>query len=188
MKKVILLAVALVATFTAGAQVTINDVKVEKSLTIESQELMLNGAGMREKLWYDLYVGALYTTVKSGDGNTLVDADLPMAITLDITDEKVTQEKMKDAVTSGFEDSCSSKERKAIQSEINTFIGFFKDAIVKGDEFQIAYIPGKGTMVSKNGKLIGSIAGLEFKRGLFGIWLGDDPADEDLKDGMLGKS
>lgn len=188
MKKVILLAVAFVATFTASAQVTINDVKVEKSLTIEGQELTLNGAGLREKLWYDLYVGALYTTVKSGDGNTLVDADLPMAITLDITDENVTQEKMKEAVETGFEDSCTAKERKAIQSEISTFIGFFKDAIVEGDEFQISYIPGKGTMVAKNGKALGTIAGLDFKRGLFGIWLGDDPADEDLKEGMLGKS
>lgn len=188
MKKVILLAAALVLTCTASAQVTINDVKVEKSLTIENQELMLNGAGLREKLWFDLYVGALYTTVKSGDGNTIVDADLAMAITLDITDENVTQEKMKEAITDGFGDSCTSKERKVIQKEINTFIGFFKDAIVKGDEFQIAYLPGKGTMVSKNGKAIGTIAGLEFKRGLFGIWLGTDPADEDLKEGMLGKS
>ncbi|GAK94143.1 hypothetical periplasmic protein [Nonlabens ulvanivorans] len=188
MKKLILLAVALVATFTADAQVTINDVKVEKSVTVEGQELMLNGAGLREKLWFDLYVGALYTTVKSGDGSTLVDADLPMVITLDITDSKVTQEKMKSAVKDGFEDSCTDAERAAIKGDISKFIGFFKDAIVKGDEFQIAYVPGKGTMVSKNGKTLGTIAGIEFKRALFGIWLGDDPADEDLKEGMLGKS
>ncbi|MEO9501157.1 MAG: chalcone isomerase family protein [Nonlabens ulvanivorans] len=188
MKKLILLAVALVATFTANAQVTINDVKVEKSLTVEGQELMLNGAGLREKLWFDLYVGALYTTVKSGDGSTLVDADLAMAITLDITDSKVTQDKMKSAVEDGFEDSCTDAERAAIKGDITRFIGFFKDAIVEGDEFQIAYVPGKGTMVSKNGKALGTIAGIEFKRALFGIWLGDDPADEDLKEGMLGKS
>jgi len=54
MKKIVLLAVALVATFTASAQVTINNVKVEKTLTVEGQELALNGAGLREKLWYDL--------------------------------------------------------------------------------------------------------------------------------------
>ena len=188
MKKIILLAVALMATFTASAQVTINKVEVESSVTIEGQELMLNGAGLREKLWFDLYVGALYTTLKSSDGNTLVDADLPMVITLDITDNKVTQKKMKSAVNDGFEDSCTDSQREDIKSEIATFIGFFKDAIVKGDEFQIAYMPGTGTMVSKNGVALGTITGIEFKRGLFGIWLGDDPADGDLKDGMLGKS
>lgn len=186
MKKFVLLAVALVATFTASAQVTINNVKVEKTLTVEGQELALNGAGLREKLWYDLYVGALYTTKKVNSGNALLAEDAPMAITLDITDENVTQEAMKDAVMDGFDDSCSSKERKAIKNEINTFIGFFKDAIVEGDQFVIAYLPSKGTIVSKNGKSLGTIKGNAFKKGLFGIWLGDDPADADLKEGMLG--
>ena len=178
---------ALLGTYTATAQETIEGVSIEKNMTVAGQELSLNGAGVRQKLWFELYVGALYTTVKSNDGQTLVDADLPMAITLDITDGKVTQKKMKGAVKDGFEDSCTDSERAAIQSEITQFIGFFKDAIVKGDHFEIAYVPGQGTMVSKNGSDLGSIAGVEFKRGLFGIWLGDDPADDDLKEEMLGK-
>ncbi|MEN8817500.1 MAG: chalcone isomerase family protein [Nonlabens sp.] len=185
MKKLLLVALALLGTYSATAQKTINGVTVEKSITVASQELVLNGAGMREKLWYDLYVGALYVTSKSSDGNRLVAADETMAITLDITDEAVTQEKMKTAVEEGFGDSVSNKERKAIQSEINTFIGFFKDAIVKGDHFEIAYVKGTGTVVTKNGKNLGTIKGLNFKKGLFGIWLGNDPADEDLKEGML---
>ena len=40
--------------------------------------------------------------------------------------------------------------------------------------------------VSKNGKHITSIKGLAFKKAVFGIWLCDDPADDDLKEGMLG--
>jgi hypothetical protein len=187
MKKLLLAALAILGTYTATAQKTINGVSVEKTITVSGQELELNGAGMREKLWYDLYVGALYVAEKSNDGKALVNADKAMAITLDITDSKVTQDKMKSAVEDGFGDSCTSKERKAIQSEINTFIGLFKDAIVEGDHFEIAYLPGKGTMVSKNGKDLGTIAGLNFKKGLFGIWLGNDPADEDLKEGMLNK-
>ncbi len=187
MKKLLLAALAILGTYTATAQKTINGVTVEKSITVSGQELELNGAGMRERLWYDLYVGALYLTEKSKDGNALVKADKAMAITLDITDEAVTQEKMKSAVEDGFGDSCTSKERKAIKKEIDTFIGFFKDAIVKGDHFEIAYLPGTGTVVSKNGSKLGTIQGLNFKKGLFGIWLGDDPADEDLKEGMLNK-
>ena len=92
MKKLLLVALALLGTYSATAQKTINGVTVEKSITVASQELVLNGAGMREKLWYDLYVGALYVTSKSSDGNRLVAADETMAITLDITDEAVTQE------------------------------------------------------------------------------------------------
>ena len=38
----------------------------------------------------------------------------------------------------------------------------------------------------KNGEERGSFRGLEFKQALFGIWLGGNPADDDLKEGMLG--
>jgi hypothetical protein len=33
----------------------------------------------------------------------------------------------------------------------------------------------------------GTIAGYDFKKSLFSIWLGSKPADENLKKGMLGK-
>jgi hypothetical protein len=187
MNKLILAVMALLGTYTATGQKTIEGVTVEKNLIVAEQKLVLNGAGLREKLWFDLYVGALYVTTKSSDGSTLVGADQAMAITLDITDEVVTQEKMKSSVEDGFGDSCSTKERKAIQSEINEFISFFSEAIVKGDHFEIAYVPGQGTLVSKNAKYIGTIKGLKFKKGLFGIWLGNDPVDEDLKEGMLNQ-
>ena len=32
----------------------------------------------------------------------------------------------------------------------------------------------------------GVIEGYDFKKALFGIWLGDNPADEGLKEGLLG--
>jgi hypothetical protein len=31
------------------------------------------------------------------------------------------------------------------------------------------------------------IQGVDFKKALFSIWLGDQPADKNLKKGMLGK-
>ncbi len=188
MKKILLLAVAFIGTYTATAQITVEGVKVEKSLTVDGKELTLNGAGLREKIVFDLYVGGLYTMKKSSDGDKLVNADEHMAITLDIVSKLVTQDNMKESITEGFFESTSKKERKAIQSRIDRFIGFFNEEIVEGNEFQISYVPGKGTMAHKNGKLLGTIEGLDFKKGLFGIWLGEYPADKDLKKGLLGKS
>jgi len=57
---------------------------------------------------------------------------------------------------------------------------------VKGDKYVIAYIKNKGVVVMKNGKKLKTIPGYEFKKALFGIWLCPEPADEDLKEGMLG--
>ncbi|MGB5983326.1 MAG: chalcone isomerase family protein [Nonlabens sp.] len=185
MKKILLIAVAILGTLGTQAQTKINGVTVEKNLTVEGEELMLNGAGMREKLWYDLYVGALYLKNKTEDGEKLLKSEETMAIVLDITDEKVTQEAMTDAVNDGFEDSCTDKERAAIKSKIAKFIGMLNEPIKQGDHFEFVYKSGKGTMVSKNGKNLGTIEGNDFKKGFFGIWLGEDPADSDLKEAML---
>lgn len=60
-KQIFTLFIALTAIF-ASAQKTIGDVKVDAKLSIEGQNLTLNGAGTREKMFMDMYVGSLYVT------------------------------------------------------------------------------------------------------------------------------
>lgn len=185
MKKIILgLSLAILTQFSF-AQEEISGVTPPKSIEVSGQQLMFNGAGLREKLFLDLYVGGLYLTNKSNDGKTVINADESMAITLDIVSGLITSEKMIDAVDDGFESSTGGNTAP-LESQINTFKDAFKDEIVKGDHFVIAYIKGTGVEIHKNGKKIKSISGLDFKKALFGIWLGDEPADEDLMEGMLG--
>ena len=64
---------------------------------------------------------------------------------------------------------------------------FFSQEIVEGDTYDITYQTGKGVVCYKNNKELGSIEGMDFKKALFGIWLGKNPADSNLKRGMLGK-
>ncbi|MBC66067.1 MAG: hypothetical protein CML63_05160 [Rhodobacteraceae bacterium] len=42
-------------------------------------------------------------------------------------------------------------------------------------------------MVLKNEEKINSISGLEFKKAFFGVWLSDNPVQENLKKAMLGE-
>lgn len=187
MKKILLIAVALLGTYTATAQQTIEGVKVDGTLKLDDKTLQLNGAGLREKVFIDLYVGGLYTTSKTSDASKIIYGDEHMAITLQIVSSLVTQEKMIEAVQEGFENSATSKERKALKSQIDSFIAMFSSPIVEGNKFQLAYIPGTGTVISKDGKTLGTIPGYEFKKVLFSIWLGSNPADKNLKKGLLGK-
>jgi len=138
---------------------------------------------MREKMWIDLYAGGLYVQVKSSDANSIINANAPMAMKLHIVSGMVSQSKMIAAVTDGFENSTSGK---ATTTERASFIACFNDEITKEDVFDITYANGK-TIVYKNGVEKGSVSGFEFKKALFGIWLGKKPADKDLKKGMLGK-
>lgn len=167
----------------SSAQKEIAGVKVASKATFQEKELDLNGAGLREKLWFDLYVGMLYVTNKSENADALINSNNPMAIKLHITDSKVTQEKMVKAVNEGFKNASHGKATKA---EIAKFISFFSEKIAEGTIFDIIYMDGE-TTVYRNGVKKGSVAGLEFKKALYAIWLGNEPADEDLKEGMLGK-
>lgn len=183
MKKVIFLMTFVICTNVTMAQTIVGDVTLPNIVTLSGEEMNLNGAGMREKMWIDLYVGGLYVQVKSSDAATLINADAPMAIKLHIVSGMVSQEKMIGAVTDGFDKSTSGKATIANKA---AFIACFNNEITKEDVFDIVYAGGK-TIVYKNGKEKGTVNGVEFKKALFGIWLGKKPADKDLKKGMLGK-
>ncbi len=183
MKKLLLVFAVIVSVNFTTAQTKVGDVTLPNKVTLSGESMDLNGAGMREKYWMDLYAGGLYVQTKSSDANTIINADAPMAMKLHIVSGMVSQKKMIGAVNEGFENSTSGK---ATAKEQAAFTACFNDEINKEDVFDIVYANGV-TTVYKNGEKKGSVAGLAFKKALFGIWLGKKPADKDLKKGMLGK-
>ena len=186
MKKTFLAVLAILTSVLTYAQVTISDVTLPKKVQFNEKTLILNGGGLREKFWIDLYVGGLYLPSKMNSAQRIIQANQPQAIKLVIVSSLISSEKMEEAVEEGFEKSTNGNT-KPLRAKIDKFKSFFStEPIKKDDIFDIVYIPGKGTIVYKNNKIIGTVEGLEFKRALFGIWLGDEPADEDLKEGMLG--
>ena len=187
MKKTIyaFIAFLIVGISAVNAQHEVGSATLPNTVTFDGQELIYNGAGVRKKAWFKLYSGGLYLKQKSSNAYDIRTADETMAIKLHITSGMISSKKMINAVDEGFEKSTKGKT-DAIASEIETFKGFFSDEINDGDIFDIAYVKGKGVMVYKNGKQKGMIPGFEFKKALFGIWLGTKPADKKLKSGMLG--
>jgi len=186
MKKYFIALVTILSITMSQAQTVVGDATLPNTLKMGDSNLILNGAGMREKVVFDLYAGGLYLSKKSKDANKIINADETMSIKLHIVSGLVSSKKMVSAVDDGF-DASMNGDTSSLDSQISKFKGFFsKEDIVKTNVFDIAYIKGKGTVVYKGGKEIGTIKGLAFKKALFGIWLGDDPADDDLKEGMLG--
>lgn len=149
--------------------------------------LVLNGAGLRDKFMIDLYVGGLYLPQKSSDADAIIGSDKPMAMRLLIVSSRITSENLSEAVAEGFEHALGNRQA-AMQPRIDDFLNTFKqEAIKQGDVFEMLYQPGSGTLISKNGKQINSIEGLDFKSALFAIWLGREPAQKSLKEAMLGQ-
>ena len=186
MKKIVSVLVMMIAV-SVSAQTKIAGYAMPNTVLANGVTLKMNGGGMREKLFFNLYVGVLYLETKSLDANTILNADKPMAIKLRITSGMIDKDNMEEAVREGFTKSTKGNGA-AMKKDIDILINKgFSDEIVKGDVFDFIYVPGKGTIMAKNNKLLVNIKGLAFKKALFGIWLCDQPADSNLKVKMLGK-
>lgn len=185
---VLTLTLLLTLSLPVSAQaVRVSGVDVPETLPVAGQDLKLNGAGARKKWFMDIYVGALYLPEPMEDPHAIIAADRPMAIRLHMVSGMITSDKMKDATMEGFDNATGGK-LAPIQREIDRFIAVFDEEIEKGDVYEIAYDPGAGTVVHKNGEEQGTIGGgMAFKQAVFGIWLSDEPAHSGLKAGMLGR-
>ena len=184
MKNLLLLFVAVLVSSTAMAQKKVGGVVLPATQNFENQTLHLNGAGVREKLWIDLYAAGLYLDQKNTNAQEILNAEKPMALKLHIVSKLISSEKLVEAVTEGFEKSTNGNTAP-IQNEINTMLGFFKEDIEKNDIFDLVYMPNRGVVAYKNGKERGVVKGKEFKKALFGIWLSNRSADDGLRDDLL---
>lgn len=164
----------------------VSGVVLEPTRSIDGQTLSLQGAGVRDKFFMDLYVASLYTQKAYENAPALMSADESMSISLHILSSLITSEKMEEATREGFLNATNGNAL-SIAKEIETFIAVFKKPIAVNDVYDLVYIPTTGVKIYKNKTLHVSIQGLEFKQALFGIWLGEKPAQESLKKALLGK-
>lgn len=185
MKNFFLIAFAVFTSYSATAQTEVSGVVLPNNETFGEYDMLLNGAGIREKFWIDLYVGALYLSEKSSDIHTIIEEDKPLVVRLHIVSGLITSKKMIDAITEGFEKSTDGNVAP-YQDKIDQFIGLFSEKINEDDVFDITFQPNVGVVSYKNGEKLGVIQGKKFKKALFGIWFSDNPADDDLKEAMLG--
>ncbi len=171
----------------------VGEVEVADSITLGGQTLGLNGSGQRIKkvafVKIKIYSAGLYLQAQNSDAASILAADAPMAIRLYITTNKATKDKLIDAWNEGFERATAGKT-DPIKGEIAKFNALFKKNPKDGDMYEIAYVPGQGITLAMNGESQGAaIAGLEFKKAVFGIWLAET-SDKDvntLKAALLGK-
>lgn len=188
MKKLATTLLLSLSLATAAEAAKVSGVEIPETLSVAGEELKLNGAGVRDKWFMDIYVGGLYLTEPMNDAQAIISADKPMAIKLHMVSGMITSDKMKDATMEGFE-SATDGNMEPIKAEIDKFIAVFDEEIKEGDVFDIAYVPGEGVVVHKNGAEQGVIGGdMAFKEAVFGIWLSDEPAHSGLKSQMLGKA
>jgi hypothetical protein len=159
-------------------------IQVPDSVAVGGKTLALNGAGLRSKFFVKVYVGALYLEQRSSDPAAIVAADAPWKVTLAFKRE-VEKKQILEAFKEGFEKN-SAPDLAALTPGLARLDAAMKD-LKTGDVLEFTYLPGAGSTITGPGGVDVTIEGKVFAAALLRNWLGEKPADGDLKRGMLGK-
>jgi hypothetical protein len=166
--------------------VEVAGVNVADKTRVGAAELVLNGAGIRTRAIFKVYVGALYLTEKKPAAAEVLAQSGAKRVALTLLRELSAQQ-LNEAFESGIQANHGAAEVEALKPRIAELLSLFADG-KKGDVIHIDFLPESGTVVSLNGAPKGKpIPGEDFYRALLRIWLGDKPVDGDLKKGMLGQ-
>ena len=184
------LSIAIVAALSMNMAfaVEVEGIKFDDKVKVGSGDLIANGSGVRSKFG-KRYVAVLYLSAKAGDTNGVLAAKGPKRMALHLLKDGDGKTFSK-AFASGMEENSSDAEMAAIKDRVKQFSDTMLSLgdVAAGSKVNLDWVPEKGTQVTVNGKQQGKdIAGEDFYKVLLKVWLGDNPAQADLKTGLLGK-
>ncbi len=189
-KCAVALAGALLSLGALAAQVDVAGVKLEDTVDVAGTKLQLNGAGIRYKAIFKVYVGALYVGKKVATPEEFFAATGPKRMSITMLRD-IDSNELGKAFTKGFEENAPKGEMSKLIPGLIRMGQIFADQkkMVSGDVILMDWVPGTGLTISAKGKAQGEpFKEIEFFNALMRIWLGSNPADDKLKDALLGKT
>jgi hypothetical protein len=164
---------------------TVAGVKLDDTVSVNGQNLVLNGAGIRKKFFIKVYVGALYLTAKQSDAAAILAADAPRRMVMHFV-YSVGKDKIAEAWEEGLRDNTPTASAE-VKANFKTLASWMED-IKDGQEVVLIYLPGNGTAVVVNGHAKGTLAGKATADAILATWIGPKPGPGgDFKKAVLGR-
>ncbi len=191
MKKNVFGVTAALLLFFSGPlhALDIEGVHVEDRITLDDgkTQLPLNGAGVRTRFVFRVYVGALYLKQKMTAVTEVLNDAGPKRVAMHMLRD-LSADQLLTALNDGLKNNHTPEQLAAMAAQIKQLEGIFGavKAAKEGDVILIDLVPGAGTRITVNGSAKGTIPGAGFYAALLRVWLGENPADADLKKAMLG--
>jgi chalcone isomerase-like protein len=181
------LLLALLAAPALGAEIA--GVQVADRIKLDASELVLNGAGLRTRAFFKVYVAGLYLQERRTSAEAVLALPgakrVSMRLLRDLSAKQLT-----DALEEGFRDNTPPAELDPLRGRLAELTAVMNalGSAKEGDAIALDWLPGTGTRVMVNGEPRGTaIAGEDFYRALLRIWLGDNPVQGSLKKALLGQ-
>ena len=155
-----LLAATVLALVTAGASgqaVEVEGIKLDATTQVGSAALQLNGAGVRTRLFFKVYVAGLYVPQKSTSAATLLAQTGPRRVAITMLRD-VDAETFAGALTDGLAANHSAAQLAGWKPQVAALKAAMQAAggARKGDPIHFDFIPGSaiipfGRKESRNG-------------------------------------
>ena len=182
-KTTTLAACLFAAVCAAALAVQVAGVDLPDTVTAEGKTLKLNGAGLRKKAIFKVYVAALYVETPTRDAAALLSSNQIKSMRLRMM-RSIKGKQIAESVQEGFERNSKAQQDK-LKDRLAKFEAMLPD-VEAGDDIAMTWVPDSGTKVAVRGTDRGTIDGRDFADALFAVWLGPDPVQADLKKGLVG--
>ena len=186
-KCAILVYLAVQATTSVAA--TLQGQRFDDNTRLAAQELSLNGLGLRSILFIKVYVAGLYLPEKATTFRAIANMPGPKRLQLRML-RKADADDFIEALVEGIEENASKAELVQLSARMQQLTQTINavGSVVAGDNLNFDFVPGVGTSVTVNGMKRGTvIEGADFYNAVLKIFIGENPVDEQLKAGLLGK-
>lgn len=163
-------------------------VKVEDNINLGGNSLVLNGAGVRYKAIFQVYVAGLYVSKKASNPEEILRQPGAKRVVVTFLRDIDNKEFSKQFIR-GLEDNLEKSDRAKVLANMPRMGQLFNDFknFKPGDSFSIDWLPGVGTVISVKGKPWGEpFKDPEFFNALLRIWLGPNPPTWQIKEALLG--
>lgn len=163
---------------------TVEGVSFPRKVGVGGTRLALNGVGVRAKFAVNVYVAALYLERPTYSGREAIEHEGPKRLVMHFVYRRVTAKQMEAQFRHDFE---RVQGAHFAAEGIEEFLGALQD-MERGDRLTMEYVPDRGTEVSfaSRGRVL--IEGEAFMEALFGVFLGEKPPTNKLKDGLTGRA
>jgi len=161
-------------------------IRLDDSVRVGGNELALNGAGVRSKLFIKVYVGALYVSQKSASPAAIIDSPAPRRMLMRLQRD-LGADALSEALEEGLTNNHSPAELATIKPQSEQLSAIMRGIgkVKEGDTVTIDFATD-GITISLNGSARGKVAGADISRALLKVWLGEKPVDAALKKALLG--
>jgi hypothetical protein len=179
------LAVTLLVVAASAQAANVGGVNISDTTTVGNQKLVLNGAGLRKKLFIKVYTGALYLPAKQNSPDFILTGDTPRQLVMHFVFD-VEKEKIAEAWQEGLTAN-TPKASAGVKQAFATLSSWMED-MKKGEKIVMTYVPGTGTTVEVKGRSKGVLPDKAVADAILATWIGPKPGPgEDFKKAVLGR-